>query len=172
MPTSQEISMTAPTIRLRFLLSMTALCGACLLALPAGAQQAAAPAPPGMVPAPPGLAEALALTPTQARLWQAARTAAREAEAHALELRAHFLRETADESPDAPLRPRAQAADQLHDALEKDRRAVREHWLALDDSLDAAQRRRLRTSPEAARWLGLPPGPGGMMGPSHGGPMR
>ncbi|WP_198030810.1 hypothetical protein [Cupriavidus sp. amp6] len=66
-----------------------------------------------------------------------------------------------------PLRPRAEAVDRLHQALEQDRRAVRERWLALDDSLDSAQRLRLRLrlrgAPDAARWLGLPPGP--MMAP-------
>ncbi|MNN14414.1 hypothetical protein D3C81_1274770 [compost metagenome] len=88
-----------------------------------------------------------------------------EAQAHALELRARFLRETADAPPDGPLRPRAEAMDRLHQALEQDRRAVRERWLALDDSLDAAQRQRLHGAPGApgapgsARWLGLPPGP-------------
>ncbi|UIF86116.1 hypothetical protein [Cupriavidus sp. UYPR2.512] len=60
--------------------------------------------------------------------------------------------------------------DRLRDALEQDRRALRERWLALDDSLDAAQRRRLRASPEAARWLGLPPA--GALMPPPGGPQR
>ncbi|MBP0629779.1 hypothetical protein [Cupriavidus sp. AcVe19-1a] len=40
---------------------------------------------------------------------------------------------------------------------------MRERWLALDDSLDSAQRLRLRGAPDAARWLGLQPGP--MMAP-------
>ncbi len=159
--------------RLRTALSALALCSACLLATPASALQSGPP-PVGAMPAPPigpASAESLGLNAAQMRLWQAAHSATREAEAHALELHARLLRETADEAPDAPLRPRVQAMDRLHDALEQDRRAVRERWLALDDSLDAAQRRRLRTSPEAARWLDLPPA-GAMMMPTPGGPQR
>ncbi|MFS8976537.1 hypothetical protein PO002_18860 [Cupriavidus necator] len=162
------------TARLRAGLSLLALCGACFAAAPASALQPAQPAPPpgAMPPGPPvpPTAESLGLNPAQARLLQAARNASREAEAHALELRAHFVRETAEATPDAPLRPRVQAMDRLHEALEQDRRAVRERWLALDDSLDAARRRRLRASPETVRWLGLPPGP--MMMPPPGGPQR
>ncbi|MBP0635895.1 hypothetical protein [Cupriavidus sp. AcVe19-6a] len=152
-------------LRLRTSLSVLALCGASLAATPASALQAG-PAPHGAMPPPipaPATPESLGLNPAQARLWQAARSAAVEAEAHALELRARFLRETADATPDGPLRPRAEAVDRLHQALEQDRRAVRERWLALDDSLDSAQRLRLRGAPDAARWLGLPPGP--MMAP-------
>ncbi|MFJ4290324.1 hypothetical protein ACIP1U_11110 [Cupriavidus sp. NPDC089707] len=114
----------------------------------------------------PATPESLGLNPAQARLWQAARSTAVEAEAHALELGARFLRETADATPDGPLRQRAEAMDRLHQALEQDRRAVRERWLALDDSLDSVQR--LRGAPDAARWLGLPPGP--MMAPPPGAP--
>lgn len=159
--------------RLRAGLSMLTLCAACLVALPASALQAAPPpgAMPPSAPPAPASAESLGLNPAQARLWQAARSATREAEAHALELRARFLRETPDESPDGPLRPRVQAMERLHEAFEQDRRAVRERWLALDDSLDPAQRRRLRGSPEAAHWLGLPPH-AAMMAPPPGGPQR
>ncbi|WP_367394664.1 hypothetical protein [Cupriavidus sp. Agwp_2] len=158
------------TSRLRTSLSVLVLCGAALVATPASALQAGpgrhgAMPPPAPVPATP---EPLGLNPAQARLWQAARSAAVEAEAHALELRARFLRETADAAPDGPLRPRAEAMDRLHHALEQDRRAVRERWLALDDSLDSGQRQRLRGAPDAARWLGLPPGP--MMAPPPGAP--
>ncbi|AEI78859.1 hypothetical protein CNE_1c35670 [Cupriavidus necator N-1] len=165
--------MPFPPTRLRTAASLLALCTACLLATPASALQSGPP-PTGAMPPPPSApasAESLGLSAAQARLWQAARSDTREAEAHALELHARLLRETADETPDAPLRPRAQAMDRLHDALEQDRRAVRERWLALDDSLDPAQRRRLRAAPEAARWMGLPPA-GAMMMPPPGGPQR
>ncbi|MBP0623037.1 hypothetical protein [Cupriavidus consociatus] len=147
--------------RLRTSLSGLALCGAALVATPASALQAG-PGPHGAMPPPipaPATAESLGLNAAQARLWRAARGAAAEAEAHALELRARFLRETADMAADGPLRPRAEAMDRLHQALEQDRHAVRERWLALDDSLDATQRQRLHGAPGAARWLGLPPGP-------------
>lgn len=156
--------------RLRAGLSVLTLCAACLVALPASALQAG-PLPGAMPPSAPATAESLGLNPAQARLWQAAHSATREAEAHALELRARFVRETADESPDGPLRPRVQAMERLHEAFEQDRRAVRECWLALDDSLDPAQRRRLRGLPEAAHWLGLPPH-AAMMAPPPGGRQR
>lgn len=142
--------MSFPITRLRALLG-AAMVSAGLLAIPALAA-------PGAPPPPATITEALSLTPAQTRLWQAASAASREAHAHALELHARFVRDAGDPSPDAPLRPRLQALDQLHDALQKDRRAVREQWLALDDSLDAGQRRRLRAMPEVARWLELPPG--------------
>ncbi|MEM5431596.1 hypothetical protein [Cupriavidus oxalaticus] len=162
--------MSIMTSRLRTSLCGLALCGAALAATPAIALQAG-PGPHSAMPPPmpaPATAESLGLNAAQARLWQAARSAAAEAQAHALELRARFLRETADTAPDGPLRPRVEAMDRLHQALEQDRRAVRERWLALDDSLDAAQRQRLRGAPGGARWLGLPPDP--MMAPPHGEP--
>lgn len=151
--------------RVRFVLSLAVLGGACSLALPAHAQQSA-PADPPARPGP-GLAprEALGLNAAQSALWQAAESATREAHAHALELRARFLRESGDPAAmrdgSAPLRPRVQAMERLHEALEKDRRAVGERWLALDESLDASQRRRLRAMPQVAHWLGLMP-------PMHG----
>ncbi len=151
----------------RFLLSLAVLGGAGALALPAHALQGGTPPMLPMPPEPPAAGmpappspETLGLDAAQTRLLQTARAVSREARAHALELRARFERERGDDAPDAPLRPRLQAADQLHDAIEQERRAVRERWLALDDSLDAGQRARLRATPEAAHWLGLqPPAP-------------
>lgn len=161
---------------IRALLSLAALCAACALALPAHALQTGAPATAG--PGRPGpadsLRDALALTPAQTALWQAARAAAREAHAHALELRARFIREEGQSdatgtanAPEPSLRARAAREDHLHDALDKDRRAVRDRWIAFDESLDAGQRKRLRAMPEAGRW----PGPGGMPGLFAGGAM-
>lgn len=144
----------------RLVASLAVLGGACTLALPAHALQTGAPAGPPPAGARAAITpEALGLNAAQARLLTAARTATREAHAHALELRARLIREQGEDAPDAPLRPRLVAADRLHDAIEQERRVVRERWLALDDSLDAAQRARLRASPEAAHWLGLPPPP-------------
>jgi hypothetical protein len=165
----REIIMTTTTVkRLCRLLPLAVLSSTCLAAAPGPAMPPGPP--PGMgagspmaAPLPPLTDEALGLTPAQSRLLQAARHASHEAQAHALELHARFLRDTADMAPDAPLRPRLQAQDRLHEALEQDRRAVREQWLALDDSLDASQRRRLRGSPEVAHSLGLMPPHG--MGP-------
>lgn len=156
--------MSFPMPRVRALLC-AALVSAAMPAIPALAAS-------GAPPLPATAAEALSLTPAQTRLWQAATAASREAHAHALELRARFVRDAGEPSPDAPLRPRMQALDRMHDALEQDRRAVREQWLALDESLDAGQRRRLRAMPEAARWLelppgGMPPGPGMSLGPQR-----
>jgi hypothetical protein len=161
---NQEIAMSIPITRVRALLC-AAMVSACLPAIPALAA-------PGAPPPPATAVEALSLTPAQTRLWQTASAASREANAHALELRARFVRDAGDPSPDAPLRPRLQALDRLHDAMEQDRRAVREQWLALDDSLDAGQQQRLRAMPEVARWLeipggGMPPGPGGWHGPGQ-----
>jgi len=167
--------MTSPTRlqgalrRARFLLSLAVLGTAAALALPAHALQSMPMDPPARAGAAVPLREALDLNPAQAALWQAAQSATREARAHALELHARFLRDGGD--PDAirdgsaPLRPRVQAMERLHDALEKDRSAVSERWLALDESLDAAQRQRLRAMPEAAHGLGLmPPSMHGMHG--------
>ncbi|MDF3835492.1 Spy/CpxP family protein refolding chaperone [Cupriavidus basilensis] len=163
--------------RLRTLVSLGVLCAAGAMALPAHALQTGAPALPGPAqpPVPVSLRDALALTPAQTALWQAARAAAREAHAHALELRARLIREGGDpDAADAPassLRARAEREDRLHDALDKDRRAVRDRWIAFDESLDPGQRKHLRAMPEGARWLGLAPaGPFGPMPPGlfHG----
>ncbi|GAB7549334.1 hypothetical protein [Cupriavidus sp. 8B] len=168
--------------RLRSLPSLAVLCGACALTLPAHALQTSAPAVagPGQPAAPASLPEALALTPAQAALWQAARAAAREAHAHALELQARFIREgggpALSEGPEPSLRARAEREDRLHDALDKDRRAARDRWIAFEESLDAGQRMRLRDMPEG-RMPGSPPGPfgpgphpfpGAMAGPMPG----
>jgi hypothetical protein len=65
------------------------------------------------------------------------------------------MRQAGDnDKPDSPLGVTAQLQDRLQDAMLKDRRAVRDRWIALDDSLEPAQRRRLRASPEVAHWLG------------------
>lgn len=170
--------------RIRSLLSLAVLCGACALTLPAHALQTGAPAAagPGQPAAPLSLCEALALSPAQATLWQAARAAAREARAHALELRARFIREGGGpdwpEGPESSLRARAEREDRLHDALDKDRRAARDRWIAFEESLDAGQRERLRDMPEdrlpGSRPRPFGPGPhpfpGAMAGstPGHG----
>ncbi len=168
--------------RLRSLLSLAVLCGACALTLPAHALQTGAPAVAGprQPAAPASLREALALTPAQAALWQAARAAAREAHAHALELQARLIRESGGpalpEGPEPSLRARAEREDRLHDALDKDRRTARDRWIAFEESLDAGQRKRLRDMPEG-RMPGSPPGPfgpgphsfpGAMAGPMPG----
>ncbi|MBB1632753.1 hypothetical protein [Cupriavidus sp. UME77] len=162
--------------RLRALLSLAVLCGACALTLPAHALQTSplAVAGPGRPAAPTSLRDALALTPAQATLWQTALDAAREAHAHALELQARFIREGGGpgqpEGPESSLRARAEREDRLHDALDKDRRAVRDRWIAFEESLDAGQRKRLRDMPEG-RLAGPPQGasahpfPGAMAGP-------
>lgn len=155
--------MSLPITRMRVLICAAVMGSAALLAVPVMAAPVAPPPPPA------GPVEALSLTPAQLKLWQAASAASREAHAHALELRARFVREAGDPSPDAPLRPRLQALDRMHDALEQDRRSVREQWLALDDSLEVGQRRRLQGMPEVARWLGLPPGGVGVPSRRDGG---
>lgn len=160
---NQEIVMSFPITRVCALL--------CAVMVSTGLAAMPALAAPGAPPPPATAAEVLSLSPAQTRLWQAASAASRESHAHALELHARFIRDAGEPSPDAPLRPRLQALDRLHGALEQDRRTVREQWLALDDSLDAGQRRRLRAMPEVARWLELPPGgmsPGGTP-PGRGG---
>ncbi|WP_416049951.1 hypothetical protein [Cupriavidus basilensis] len=168
--------------RIRAMLSLAVLCGACALTLPAHALQTSplAIAGPGRPAAPTSLREALALTPAQAALWQAALDAAREAHAHALELQARFIRDGGSpgqpEGPESSLRARAEREDRLHDALDKDRRAVRDRWITFEESLDAGQRERLRDMPEG-RLAGPPwgtfgpgphPFPGAMAGPMPG----
>ncbi|MHA7682283.1 hypothetical protein [Cupriavidus sp. PET2-C1] len=149
--------------RIRSLLSLAVLCGASALTLPAHALQTSPQtiAGHGRPAAPASLREALALTPAQATLWQAALDAAREAHAHALELQARFIREGGGpgqpEGPESSLRARAEREDRLHDALDKDRRAARDRWIAFEESLDAGQRKRLRDMPEG-RLAGAPRG--------------
>ncbi|MGT2491910.1 hypothetical protein ACU4GD_18750 [Cupriavidus basilensis] len=110
--TSTEIPMTQPPSLVTPLVTLDPRPGiACravrggALALPAHALQTGAPATagPGLPGSPDSLRDALALTPAQTALWQAARAAAREAHAHALELRARFIRE--EDSPMPPARP-------------------------------------------------------------------
>ncbi|AJG21426.1 hypothetical protein [Cupriavidus basilensis] len=168
--------------RIRALLSLAVLCGACALTLPAHALQTSPQvvAGAGRPVAPTSLREALALTPAQATLWQAALDAAREAHAHALELQARFIREGGGpgqpEGPESSLRARAEREDRLHDALDKDRRAARDRWITFEESLDAGQRRHLHDMPEGRLAVppqgtfgpGAHPFPGAMPGPMPG----
>ncbi|MGO4327797.1 hypothetical protein AB4Z48_05710 [Cupriavidus sp. 2TAF22] len=180
-------SLPRPLPRPRAFVALALLCGACATALPAYALPAGAPERP----VPPSLREDLALTPAQTTLWHAARAAQREARAHALELRARFIREGGEIGPmdpmdlmdptdptdpmdepgtETPLRERAAREDRLRDALEHDRRIARDRRIAFEDSLDAAQRSRLRALAGTPRWAGPPPGApmGAFPGHAHG----